>query len=94
MSSKLTKAEFEQIQGKLASMDSRSSTGPWTQETLQLIAEYPATRAPDLANEIGLEKKRFKSNVRKLKELGLTESLDIGYRLSPRGKAVWKRLQN
>jgi hypothetical protein len=26
--------------------------------------------------------------VRKLKELGLTESLDIGYRLSPRGEAV------
>jgi predicted flap endonuclease-1-like 5' DNA nuclease len=26
--------------------------------------------------------------VRKLKELGLTESLDIGYRISPRGAAV------
>lgn len=26
--------------------------------------------------------------MRKLKELGLTESLDIGYHLSPRGEAV------
>jgi hypothetical protein len=32
----------------------------------------------------------FKLNVRKLKELGLTESLDIGYRLSPRGEAVMR----
>ena len=29
----------------------------------------------------------FKRDVRKLKELGLTESLEIGYRLSPRGVA-------
>jgi hypothetical protein len=29
----------------------------------------------------------FKIDVRKLKNLGLTESLDIGYRLSPRGRA-------
>jgi hypothetical protein len=30
----------------------------------------------------------FKADVRKLKELGLTESLEVGYRLSPRGRAV------
>jgi ribosomal protein S19E (S16A) len=29
--------------------------------------------------------------VRKLKELGLTESLDVGYRLSPRGRAFLAR---
>ena len=29
----------------------------------------------------------FKRDVRKLKELGLTESLPVGYRLSPRGRA-------
>jgi hypothetical protein len=34
----------------------------------------------------------FKLDVRKLKELGLTESLKIGYRLSPRGIAVLERL--
>ena len=31
----------------------------------------------------------FKADVRKLKELGLTESLRIGYRLSPRGRAYY-----
>ena len=90
--SKLTRPELEEIRLKLERMDERSGTGCWTNATLQLISEHPATRAPDLAAELGLEKKRFKTNVRKLKELGLTESLDVGYRLSPRGKAVWKRL--
>jgi hypothetical protein len=35
----------------------------------------------------------FKLDVRKLKELGLTESLRPGYRLSPRGETVlgWLR---
>jgi hypothetical protein len=29
----------------------------------------------------------FKRRVRRLKELGLTESLPVGYRLSPRGRS-------
>jgi ribosomal protein S19E (S16A) len=44
-------------------------------------------RAPDLAASVGRETKPFKIGVRKLKELGLTESLPVGYRLSPRGRA-------
>ena len=35
----------------------------------------------------------FKLNVRKLKALGLTESLEVGYRLSPRGKSLLHRLR-
>jgi hypothetical protein len=31
--------------------------------------------------------------VRKLKALGLTESLDVGYRLSPRGEALMAHLE-
>ena len=34
-----------------------------------------------------MERLAFKSDVRKLKALGLTESLGTGYRLSPRGQA-------
>ncbi len=52
---------------------------------LQLISERPAVRAPDLAASLGLETLVFKRDVRKLKALGLTESLEIGYRISPRG---------
>ena len=44
-------------------------------------------RAGDLADALGRERLPFKADVRKLKALGLTESLPIGYRLSPRGEA-------
>ncbi len=54
---------------------------------LELIADQPATLAADLAAQVGREKLPFKRDVRKLKELGLTESLPTGYRLSPRGRA-------
>ena len=63
-------------------------SGPWTREALALIAANPARRAPDLAAELGRETAPFKRDVRKLKELGLTESLEIGYRLSPRGRLL------
>jgi predicted DNA-binding transcriptional regulator YafY len=48
-------------------------------------------RAAELAAELGLETQPFKRDVRKLKELGLTESLEVGYRLSPRGAAFLAR---
>jgi hypothetical protein len=62
--------------------------GPWAYEVLRAIAERPGVRAADLAAEFGREKRPFKADVRKLKELGLTESLPTGYRLSPRGRAA------
>jgi hypothetical protein len=60
---------------------------PWTREILRLIAERPAVRAPDLAASLGRETLPFKRDVRKLKELGLTVSLPVGYEISHRGKA-------
>jgi hypothetical protein len=62
--------------------------GPWTYEYLAAIAEHPGLRAADLAESFGRERLDFKRDVRKLKELGLTESLEVGYRLSPRGTAT------
>ncbi len=59
---------------------------------LRLIADRPGVRAPDLAASTGRETAPFKVDVRKLKELGLTESLQVGYRISPRGRAVLGRL--
>jgi hypothetical protein len=81
-------AEIDAIVAWLDRLDRASPTGPWTRATLLLIDELPATRAPDLAQRMGRDTPSFKQNVRKLKERGLTESLDIGYRLSPRGAAV------
>ena len=81
-------AEIDAIIARLDRLDRASPTGPWTRATLMLIDELPATRAPDLAHRMGRDTPPFKQDVRKLKEHGLTESLDIGYRLSPRGAAV------
>ena len=76
------------IDARLDRLDRTSPTGPWTRATLDIIARRPAVRAGDLAAELGRERLPFKADVRKLKRLGLTESLDVGYRLSPR----WARL--
>lgn len=86
--------ELARIRHRLDSLDRASRHGEWTGPTLALIAEHPATRAADLAAIMGLEKQPFKNDVRKLKELGLTESLEIGYRLSPRGRTVLDNLNS
>ena len=78
-----------QLIERLGRMDATSRRGPWTRATLAMIAERPAVRAPDLAPLLGYpDTPTFKRDVRRLKELGLTESLPVGYRLSPRGEAV------
>jgi hypothetical protein len=83
----LTDADRAELDRRLDGYDERSPRGPWTRQTLRTIAEQPGVRAPDLAAAAGEETKRYKTDVRKLKELGLTESLEVGYRLSPRGRA-------
>ncbi|WP_408897398.1 hypothetical protein ACJ5H2_21080 [Nocardioides sp. R1-1] len=81
-------AEIVTILAGLDRLDAASPVGPWTRATLRIIDRNPEVRAPDLAAELGRETPDFKKDVRKLKERGLTESLAIGYRLSPRGEAV------
>jgi hypothetical protein len=75
------------IRLRLERMDRLSATGPWTMAVLRAIAERPGVRAADLAQSFDRELAPFKLDVRKLKNLGLTISLDVGYRLSPRGQA-------
>ncbi len=68
--------------------------GPWTRVYLELIEANPAVLALTLATGLGLEKLPFKANVRRLKALGLTESLPVGYRLSPRGEAALRLIRS
>lgn len=84
--SEITDRERAELDARLDRMD-RSRGQPWTRRLLELIAGRPETLAADLAAYVGMEKLPFKRDVRKLKELGLTESLLVGYRLSPRGWA-------
>ncbi len=83
----LSAKESDEIERRLHRLDERSAAGPWTRRTLDLIRSRPGLRAGDVCRLVGLELQPFKMNVRKLKTLGLTESLEVGYRLSPRGAA-------
>lgn len=87
------KKETDALVAKLADVDRRSRRGPWTREHLELIEARPGELAETIAASIGREKKPFKADIRRLKELGLTESLPVGYRLSPRGRAVLRALR-
>ena len=80
--------EVAAIRARLDRLDAASQIGPGTRATLDLVDLNPGVRAPELAAQVGRETQDFKKDVRKLKELGLTESLAIGYLLSPRGEAV------
>jgi hypothetical protein len=81
------------LTAKLDRLDRSATFGPWTRQTMQLLADRPHVRAPDLAASVGRETAPFKDDVRKLKALGLTISHSPGYELSPRGHALLKRLQ-
>lgn len=79
--------EAATIASKLDGFDKRSPSGAWTRAVLALIEGNEGMAAAELAARLGVEKLALKTNVRKLNELGLTESLETGYRLSPRGRA-------
>ena len=83
--------ELEAIVAKLARADA-ASTRPWTTRYLQVIADQPGIVSRVLARQADADVPLFKRRVRQLKELGLTESLEVGYRLSPRGRALLETL--
>lgn len=66
----------------------------WATDVLSLIERRPGRRAAELAEEIDIPKDRFKPRVRRLKEFGLTLSLKVGYKLSPRGLRVLRHLRD
>ncbi|WDZ76101.1 hypothetical protein PWG15_16025 [Ensifer adhaerens] len=78
--------ERSDIERKLARFD-RSAGMAWTLPVLRLIAARDGMTAAELSAAVGMEKLKLKARIRKLKELGLTESLTVGYRLSERGHA-------
>jgi biotin operon repressor len=83
----LTESEAAAIAARLERMDRASKRGPWTLQVLTQIASQPGVSSAVLAPELDWERADFKQHVRRLKALGLTISLDVGYRISPRGAA-------
>jgi predicted DNA-binding transcriptional regulator YafY len=79
---------------RLEAMDRRSRIGPWTLATLRAIEARPGVLAAKLAKALGRPRDGLKRDVRKLKTLGLTLSLEIGYRLTPKGAALVAAIKN
>ncbi|MBN8939790.1 MAG: MarR family transcriptional regulator [Rhizobiales bacterium] len=75
------------LAAKLDALDRGSRGGAWTAQALALIASRDGMTAAEIARQLRIEKAALKIRIRKLGELGLTESLVSGYRLSPRGRA-------
>jgi len=86
----LSADDISQIDDCLARLDRKE---PWTRAVLKLIEKNPRVAASQLAAKLKQEKASFKANVVKLKKLGLTQSFEVGYELSPRGKAYWQVAQ-
>ncbi len=89
---RLSQDEAWTLLARLGRMDRARPSGPWTGEVLRLIAANPRVRAPELARRLGRETLPCKTDVRKLKALGLTLSHQVGYELSPRGRALLARM--
>jgi hypothetical protein len=92
-SDELTPADVLVLRARLDRMD-RAAEQPWTHSTLRQIQQLPGVVSTELAAEAGLERRAYKMRVRRLKALGLTESLERGYRLSPRGHAYLASLES
>ncbi|GAB45253.1 hypothetical protein GOTRE_121_00490 [Gordonia terrae NBRC 100016] len=87
----LSDDDVDEIRTRLDRMDARSTRGPWTREVLDVIARRPGVVSTDLAAELGRERAGLKQDITKLKKLGLTDSLVVGYELSPRGVEFRRR---
>ena len=87
----LTDGEYQKFKTKLERLD--KTRGPWVMKVMKLIKQYPERRAAELAEIMQMDKLDFKVNVRKLKNLGLTISHEIGYSLSSLGEIIMEKLQ-
>ena len=84
----LSSDDLAALKARLATLDRHSSDGPWTIACLCLINQAQGRPAAELAERLAPDKLVLKRRIRRLKELGLTESLQVGYRLSERGQAL------
>lgn len=88
MKASMSAPEVAALIDELGKLDTKSAHGPWTCAALRMIEEKEGRTAGEISQALSIEKPTLKRKIRLLKELGLTESLKSGYRLSPRGRRV------
>ena len=89
---KLSDDDVAAISTQLDEMDASSNVGPWTRRTLELISQQPGVVSSVLARQLQVERYAYRHLVAELSRLGLTYRLDVGYSISPRGRAYLRKL--
>ena len=84
--------EFEKIKTRLIRFDKSDRYPGWAHKVLNMIRDNPGKSAGYISEALEIEKVWIKPNIRKLKEMGLTISLEVGYKISPRGNAYLQKL--
>lgn len=88
----ISEQQFADLKNKLERLDNHSRQGHWTEKILFSIKDNPNLHAIGIAKLTGFEKEWLKLNIRKLKNLGLTISHNVGYEISPLGKLFIEKL--
>ncbi|WP_135850452.1 ASCH domain-containing protein [Serinibacter arcticus] len=86
-------AALTRLKVDVARLDDGRHTGPWTRQILAWIRDNPGVISTELADLLGRELLGMKADIRRLKALGLTISLRVGYELSPRGRAYLRAVE-
>jgi hypothetical protein len=77
----------DDVAALVTKLERLDAAAPWTRATLAAIEAAPRVAASKLAVKLGRDRDELKIDIRKLKRLGLTQSFEVGYELSPRGRA-------
>ena len=88
----LSQSEIDSYKAKLLQMDKYARNGFWTKDILTSIKDNPKLSATQLSLKTGKTKEWLTQSIRKLKNIGLTVSLDPGYDLTPTGKLLMEHL--
>lgn len=84
----LSARERDRLVRELARLDVSAARGGWTWWVLQLVGSRPGVRVAEVAAEWGRPVSRCKSDVWRLRQLGLLEPVPGGVRLTAVGRAL------
>lgn len=83
---------LETLIADVARLDAGKRSGPWTRQVLEWVRDNPGVISTELADLLDRDLLPLKADIRRLKALGLTVSLRVGYELSPRGRGYLRAL--
>lgn len=84
----LSSAERDRFARELARLDVSAAHGGWTWWLLELVGRRPGVRVAEVAAEWGRPVSRCKSDVWRLRQMGLLEPVPGGVQLSAVGRAL------